>query len=191
MSNWPPPPNEKPEEISRKNVATLLKTSNLNWKPTKHPPQTIKTMKCLMENKSKLEMLELDAQKLCSTHPKLERKPKVSTNWYSNPFKNVTWISEKISMLTSLCPEVLPCTKILKLDYKKKSKPWLQIPWKSRLLPLLKENTLSGLEEVSFHLWVPSNRCGSLKTNSLKVEQVLSTENASECKIKNFNHIYI
>jgi len=49
---------------------------------------------------------------------------------------------------------------------------------KSLLYP--KENTASGLEDLSYLLFLPSHACGSLKKNTKKLDHPLFTENASK-----------
>merc|ERR1719322_460400 len=54
----------------------------------------------------------------------------------------------------------------------------LHPPLKSRSLLPQKENTLYGSEDLSWLLFPPSNRCGSLSRSMMNAVHPLSTENA-------------
>ena len=86
-------------------------------------------------------------------------------------------------MPTLSCLVAPPCTLVLLIVCKRRSLPWLLPPSRSRLLLPQKGNTLSGLEDPSWHPSPPSNRCGSPSKSTMNVVHQLFTENASKLKL--------
>merc|ERR1712223_3365 len=84
------------------------------------------------------------------------------------------------------CPEALFQPSFLGMEScgvhetkcKKKSPLWLHPPSKSRSLLPQKGNTLYGSEDLSWLLFPPSNRCGSLSKSMMSAAHPSSTENA-------------
>merc|ERR1712107_824607 len=88
--------------------------------------------------------------------------------------------SGRIFTQTQSCLVAPPCTLVLLIVCKKKLLPWPHLPLRSRSLLLL-ENTLYGLVDLSCHLFLPFNRCGSQSKNMMNVVHQLFIENASKC----------
>merc|ERR1719414_2489376 len=83
-------------------------------------------------------------------------------------------------MPTLSCLVAPPCTLVLLIVCKRRSLPWLPPPSRSRSLLLLKGNTLSGLEDPSWLLSPPSNRCGSPNRSTMSPAPPSSTGSASK-----------
>jgi len=127
-----------------------------------------------------------DALKYCLNPTSLDLNKRVCTNWPSNPSWNAMSISERICITTSSWVEEPPCSTVLQKECKRKSKPWLLIPWPLRSLLLLQENTPSGSVAVSCHHCPPSRKCGSLKPNTTRLVHPLCIENALKIFYRSF-----
>jgi hypothetical protein len=171
---------EKSSETSRKNSATLPLTMKPNSRSTNNPQLKTSHSNSLTEMSSLLETKDSEPLNCYSSPLSLERSILESTNWPSNPSWNAISMLERIYMPTSLCPEEQPCTKELLKDSPRKSLPLLPQPWRSRSLLPLKENSLSGLVDLSSLHSVLSKLCGSPRTITPNQDPKLFTENVSE-----------
>ena len=94
-------------------------------------------------------------------------------------------------MPTLSCLVAPPCTLVLLIVCKRRSLPWLLPPSRSRLLLPQKGNTLSGLEDPSWHPSPPSNRCGSPSKSTMNVAHPLSTGSASKLNLYYCFYMYL
>merc|ERR1711936_581007 len=90
-------------------------------------------------------------------------------------------------MPTLSCLVVLPCTLELLIVCKRKLLP-LPHP-KLKSLHHQKENTPYGLEDLSWLLYLPSNRCGLASKNMMNPAHQLSTESASKLVLECTFHL--
>merc|ERR1712088_479798 len=84
------------------------------------------------------------------------------------------WTSGRTCMLTQFCLEAPPCT------------PALLTVCRRRSLPHQRGSTQYGLEDPSWHLFPPSNRCGLASRNMTSLAHQLSTESASKKQCSSF-----
>jgi len=155
-------------------------TMKLNSKNTRTQPQMTSHTNYQTVTLSPSRTKDSDAQNSSSSQPSLVLRFQGSTNWPSNPSWNVILMSERTFMETSLCPVVPLCSLVFQRDSAKKLLLLLPQPWKSRLLPHLKENSPSGSEDQSFHHSPPSKPCGSPEPNMMNQAQASYTENVSD-----------
>lgn len=173
--------NSKLWELLKKKNATLLLISIKKWKNSKNLVTKMSNLNSQTETSLPSVTNNSDAQKLCLILlDKSVKKCHQSINSLTNLSKNVILMSERIFMRTWLCLVVLLCTLVSQRDSKKRWSLLLHQLWKLKLVLQKKENSPSGLEDLSSPPLVHSRLCGSPKKISKNPDQELSTKDVSD-----------
>jgi len=125
-------------------------------------------------------MNDSDAQRHFSSHHSSEWKLPVFMKQLTTPSWSVMSISERTCTQILSSPVAPPCTQASLTACRRRSLPWHHRQWKSRSSHHQSENTLSGSVAPFWHLFLLSNRCGSLNKNMTNPVHLSSTESASK-----------
>ena len=176
----PPPPNEKSSATSRRSFATSPWTSTRKWLPPLPRPPWRRATSCPTVRWSPSETRGSVAPRRCSSRPSWEWNPPASTKPPTTRSWSATSTSVRTSTPTPYCPAVAPCSPVSPTECRRRSPPWLRLPWRSRSSRPPNASTPCGSEDRFSPRCPPSSRCGSANRSTTNPAPQSCTANASK-----------